>query len=285
MRSIEKIIILLLLFTLAASCRMGGVIQVTEFPDQEASPQDCITVVNWNVQKGENRRLTSDLKALIEQYHPDIVFLQEAKADLLQTKEMGGYFAKGWKYPWPGGDTVGVITFSRMLPIKVESLHSMDREFGVTAPKVSLITEHMLPNGEILLALNVHLLNFERWDISGFSSQLDGLKSRVKKHPGPVLISGDFNTWNMKRQALVQEVTRELGLTEVTDFPPGRRTGDLHSSSWNQAFGVDKEIPLDRIYYRGFGNHSADVLAYDSSDHRPILVKIHFTGGASQTRP
>jgi endonuclease/exonuclease/phosphatase (EEP) superfamily protein YafD len=40
-----------------------------------------------------------------------------------------------------------------------------DREFGVTAPKVSLVTEYPLPNGKNLLAVNVHLLNFEVWSI------------------------------------------------------------------------------------------------------------------------
>jgi hypothetical protein len=39
----------------------------------------------------------------------------------------------------------------------------------------------------------------------------------------------DFNTWNQKRLQLVREITRDIQLREVTDFPEGRKTGDMNS--------------------------------------------------------
>ena len=70
-----------------------------------------------------------------------------------------------WSYPWPGGKTIGVQTLSRVPPVRIQSMPTRYREFVVTAPKVSLVTEYPLPNGEIVLAVNVHLLNFEVWSI------------------------------------------------------------------------------------------------------------------------
>ena len=139
---------------------------------------------------------------------------------------------------------------------------------------MSLVTEYPLPNGEKLLAVNVHLLNFERWSLKKLRRQLEDLKSIMAHHEGPIVMAGDFNTWNRKRLALVNKTTREVHLEEVTGFPQGRTTGDMRSGFWNDIFGVEKELPLDRVFFYGFHPRSARVLPYDTSDHRPILVKL-----------
>jgi len=270
----ELRVFLLILIYLTLSCRGGGVIQVSEFPEQKRSLPGTITLVNWNAQKFLNPQFTDDLQTLIERQKPDIVFLQESHADLLQMRQIGGYFAEGWSYPWPDGTTIGVLTLSKVAPDRVEPVPSKYREFSLAAPKLSLITEHSLPNGETLLAVNVHLMNFERWRLLKLRSQLDELKTIIEKHRGPVLMAGDFNTWSEKRLGLVEGLAEQLELKEVTDFPPGRTTADMHFACLNWLFGIKKDLPLDRVYHRGFTNHSVQVLPYDSSDHKPILVTM-----------
>ena len=93
-------LLLIILVALTVSCRGKGATQVAEFSDQAQTLPATITVVNWNAHKGKNPQFASDLKLLLEQEKPDIVFLQEAKADLLKPEQMGGYFAEGWSYPW-----------------------------------------------------------------------------------------------------------------------------------------------------------------------------------------
>lgn len=259
---------------LTVSCRGKGATQVAEFSDQAQTLPATITVVNWNAHKGKNPQFASDLKLLLEQEKPDIVFLQEAKADLFKPEQMGGYFAEGWSYPWPGGETVGVLTLSRVPSVRIEPVSTKYREFGVTAPKVSLVTEYPLPNGENLLALNVHLLNFERWSVKKISHQLQDLKTIMAHHAGPIIMAGDFNTWNQKRLELVKKIARDVKLNEVTGFPEGRRTGNTRSEFWNEVLGIEIELPLDRVFFSGFNPTSARVLNYDTSDHRPILVRL-----------
>jgi endonuclease/exonuclease/phosphatase (EEP) superfamily protein YafD len=255
------------------------VIQISEFPEQGRVLPATITVVNWNAQKASDPQFQEDLQTLIDWQKPDIVFLQEAHVELLKVKEIGGYFANGWSYPWPGGITIGVLTLSKVPPKEVRPIHSKYREFFVTAPKVSLTTEHLLPNGETLLAVNVHLLNFERWGVMKLRSQLEELESIMEQHSGPIIMAGDFNTWNQKRLSLVKELAEDLQLTEVTDVPSGRTTGDMHSGCLNWLFGIKKDLPLDRVYYRGFEDHSAQLLSYDSSDHKAIKVSLTLDGG------
>ena len=267
-------LILAVIIALSVSCRGTGVMKVAEFSEHDQSLPRTITLVNWNVQKGASPQFVDDLARLLEQEQPDIVFLQEARTGLIQVEQMGGYFANGWSYPWPGGTMAGVLTLSRIPPLQVEPVSTRYREFFVTAPKVSLLTEYPLPGGKNLLTVNVHLLNFERWGDLKIRDQLADLKSLMIIHPGPIIMAGDFNTWNEKRLQLVEEIAGELKLAEVIDFPAGRTTGDMGSDFFNSIFGIQTELSLDRVYSRGFTIDSARVLPYESSDHKPIAVRL-----------
>ena len=267
-------VLLIGLTALAVSCRGNGANQIAAFSDQDQTLPSTITVLNWNAQKGKNPRFKAELYNMLEREKPDIVFLQEARDDLFDSSQMGGYFAEGWRYPWPGGKTVGVLTLSRVPPIRVQPVQTRYRELGVTAPKVSLVTEYPLRDGRSLLAVNVHLLNFERWSVKKVRHQLEALKAIMADHSGPILLSGDFNTWNQKRLQLVREITQDIQLREVKDFQKGRTTGDLHLDFWNTLFGVEKDLPLDRMFFSGFTPVAARVLSYDTSDHLPLLVSL-----------
>ncbi len=266
--------ILAIVIAMSVSCRGTGVMKVAEFSEYDQALPRTITLVNWNAQKGGNPQFVPDLARLLEQEQPDIVFLQEARIDLVHANQMGGYLANGWSYPWPGGAMVGVLTLSRTPPLRIEPVSTRYREFFVTAPKVSLISEYSLPDGKKLLTVNVHLLNFERWGDLKLRDQLEDLRSLMNIHTGPIIMAGDFNTWNEKRLLLVEEIAADLMLTEVMDFPVGRTTGDLESDFINSIFGIQSDLPLDRVYYRGFSIDSARVLPYESSDHRPIAVRL-----------
>ena len=267
-------LILIVLVALTTSCRGKGATRVSEFPVADQILPAEITVVTWNVQKGKHPQFGKDLKSILKFENPDIVFLQEATADLLESEQLGGYLAEGWRYPWPGGKAIGVMTLSRVTPVRIQPVPSKYREFGVTAPKVSLVTEYPLPDGRRLLAVNVHLLNFERWSLKKISHQLEDLKSIMAVHSGPIIMAGDFNTWNQKRLQLVKKVSREIKLREVTDFPLGRRTGNMNSDFWHEVLDVDKRLPLDRFFFNGFEPADARVLNFNSSDHTPILVRL-----------
>lgn len=264
----------LFLIALTVSCQAREVIKISEFPEQDRPVSESISIVSWNAEKGGNPQFNSDLSRLIILDRPDFVFLQEARADLLETKRIGGYFASSWSYPWPNENVIGLLSLSYVPPVRVQPMPSKHREFFITAPKLSLVTEYPLVNGQRLLAINVHLLAFERWGTTGIGSQLNDLEIAMKEHTGPIILVGDFNTWSHKRLNLVQEIADELNLTEVRDFPPGRRMADKQASFLNWLFGIDEGLPLDRVYYRGFTHHSAKVLPYESSDHSAIQVTL-----------
>lgn len=274
LRRVSIRIVVVCFVVLTVSCEATDVVKVSEFPEQARPVAESISIVSWNAEKGGNGQFKPDLARLVIVDKPDFVFLQEAQADLLTTTRIGGYFASSWKYPWANGKTIGMLALSHIPPARIQPMRSKHKEFLVTAPKLSLVTEYPLGNGQSLLAVNVHLLAFERWSTTGFGSQMDDLKTIMGEHTGPIILVGDFNTWNQKRLDLVEKVIVEVGLTEVTEFSSERRTGDKDSPFLNWLFGIDEGLPLDRVYYRGFTHHSAKVLPYDSSDHRAIQVTL-----------
>jgi endonuclease/exonuclease/phosphatase (EEP) superfamily protein YafD len=269
-----KTVIFLLALTLTTSCSVKGYVKLSDFDHAKGSLPSRITLVNWNVEKGKDSDFRKDLLKIIEHDKPDIIFMQETSVSLLKDVAMAGYFASSWKLPWPGREATGVITLSKVAPVEVRPVPSKYREFFVISRKVSLATEYSLPGGEKLLSVNTHLLNFERWGTMKFRSQLNGLKAVMADHTGPIIMAGDFNTWNKKRLGLVQKLAEDLELKEVTSFPLGRKTGAMKCSLLNWLCGIQKDIPLDHVYYRGFTINQSPLLSYESSDHTAMLVEL-----------
>ncbi len=254
-------------------CQSTEILRVADFSSAEQLPNH-ITLVSWNAQKGSDVRFRADMAHLLVQHNPDFVLMQEATEDLLIHQGIGGHFAGSWRYPFPKGPTIGLMTLSKVPPGQLMPLPTRHREFFVTAPKLSLATQYPLPDGRNLLLINVHILAFERGRNKAVAEQLQGLKVVMLAHEGPIILAGDFNTWNRQRLGMLEQLASELGLTEVVGFPDGRRTGGTGYRWADKVYGISWDLPLDRIYYRGFSAYSAEILPYDSSDHAALLVKL-----------
>jgi endonuclease/exonuclease/phosphatase (EEP) superfamily protein YafD len=268
---------------LTTSCRVTGVETLAPLVVEQRALPPRITLVSWNVHKQSDRRLQADLHALLRRQRPTLVFLQEATAELLDSPLMTGHFAPSWQYPLRDGSATGVLTLSQVAPTRSEIIPTRWREFFLATPKVALATEYLLPDGTRLLAVNVHCLNFERWGMLKLRAQLIVLKALMAKHPGPLLLAGDFNTWNERRLRLVTALARDLQLTEVGAVAGDLTTGDRQSAVLNWLLGIDRTLALDRVYYRGLSPLTATVLPLTSSDHRALQVTFA-VGSAGEKR-
>jgi endonuclease/exonuclease/phosphatase (EEP) superfamily protein YafD len=270
--SIRALLVVFLMSTLTTSCRLTGVKPLSLLAVEQHALPHHLTMVSWNIHKQNDARLPSDLNTLLREQRPALVFLQEATAELIDSTFMPGHFAPSWQYPWLERSATGVLTLSPIAPTRSEVMPTRWREFFLATPKVALATEYLLPNGTHLLAVNVHCLNFERWGTLKFRAQLSVLKALMAKHTGPILLAGDFNTWNPRRLDLVTAMAKELQLTEVRAFSGTLKTGDRQSAVLNWLLGIDRTLALDRVYYRGLSLLSATVLPFTSSDHNALQV-------------
>jgi endonuclease/exonuclease/phosphatase (EEP) superfamily protein YafD len=266
------VLVVLLPVFLAGGCRVATVHEVGEFdPAARVLPRE-FTLGNWNIEKAKDDVLSDDLNGLMTRHAPDLMFAQEVREDLPTQSGYGAVFAPAWRYPGANGAAVGVQTSSKVKPTRVTPLRSRKREPGRTTPKMALATEYPLEGGKTLLAVNVHCLNFQRFWTRKLRDQLGDIEAVIEAHSGPAVFAGDFNTWNGKRLTVLREMTSRLGMAEVDQFPPGRKTGGRKSAFMNGLMGIDSSLVLDRVFVRGLRVRDAEVLPYESSDHQAMRV-------------
>lgn len=126
--------------------------------------------------------------------------------------------------------------------------------------KMLLATEYPLNNPEqSLLVVNSHIINFVSFE--KYKAHLAQVFQTLKHHNGPVLLAGDFNTWNGKRLKYFNELATSFSLEEVQMERQPRLNHLLQH--------------LDHIYYRGLEIVDAQVHTdIHSSDHYPISLSL-----------
>jgi len=216
-----------------------------------------IQLVNWNIQKGGDPEWSNDLLAVPGD--PDLMILQEAPQTSAAWGGASTYqyhsFAPGYR-TWR--TMTGVMTVSTAKPLTQCNLVSV--EPWLRSPKATVITEYGLSNtSQTLLVANIHAVNFT-FGIQEFKKQIRQALSVLDNHAGPILLSGDFNTWRRGRTTILNEMTDHLGL-EVLDYDEDHRKRFLGE-------------PLDHIYVRGLEVLEATTHEVESSDHSPMSVRL-----------
>jgi endonuclease/exonuclease/phosphatase (EEP) superfamily protein YafD len=213
-------------------------------------------VLNWNSHKGSNNEWQEDIERLSSR--SDLIVLQEAYlTDVLQ-----GLLNKN-QYTWDitkaftyNDIYTGVLTASRIKPDFLCSFRVPEPLSGI--PKTVLVTRYPLAGTDAsLVMVNIHMINFSL-GLSAYRAQLEEIVEVVSQHRGPLIVAGDFNTWNAERLKALTEFTQELGAKAVT-------------------FATDNRVTfmgkhLDHILYRQLVPHGSFTEKVTTSDHNPMLV-------------
>lgn len=228
--------------------------------------KSTIRILVWNILKAKRRTWEADFTELV--HDRDLVVLQEAVSDA----PSDGLFAEGTRHEWIMARShkhpiTGICTGVKTGCVaKASDSHfylSQAKEPVVKTQKLLLVTYYPLGSGvEQLLVLNMHAINFV--SAKKYIEQLDQLKAALSYHDGPVILAGDFNTWNPKRLGLFQTVSQAAGLAEAT---MERR---VKLTQLNQH--------LDHVFYRGLTLRRIQSLSHiKSSDHAPITATFDWS--------
>lgn len=214
-------------------------------------------LVTWNIEKGNNPRWMEDLE--VYQHRPQLLLLQEAYIPSpfasLVWPVLHESFSEGYRAP---KRQTGVMTISSVRP----HLHCALTAFEpwLTTPKATTVTRYGLAKStEDLLVVNAHMVNFE-WGVTGFREQWGEIDQIIRNHQGPLIVAGDFNTWNPARMAVLSEVKAKHNLQSVSFMPDSRTT----------AFG----LPLDHVLFRKLQTTKAAVMVSNKSDHNSLWVHL-----------
>ncbi|MFK7815310.1 MAG: endonuclease/exonuclease/phosphatase family protein [Gammaproteobacteria bacterium] len=218
-----------------------------------------INFLCWNIQKGLKLNWQEDLSDLAN--GKDLVIIQEAvlHSDLTEafSKSVHWSFAKGYKTK---KHTTGVMTISKYEPIRRHQLICW--EPWLATPKCTNITEYALSDTEeTLVVVNIHAINFTL-GLKQFCRQIDKIRKELAKHNGPIILSGDFNTWRKKRMKIIDAFAVEHQLNALSFQEDHRKA----------VFGQ----VLDHVYVRALTPESTDTYNVNSSDHNPISAELRF---------
>ena len=216
-----------------------------------------IRVLNWNVRKTRAPRWREDFDAYEDA--ADLVLFQEASireetiANIDSSRHWS--FAPGYSKK---GEITGVMTLSGVKPLTQCSF--MHAEPWLRTPKATSITEYGLTNtDQTLVVANVHAVNFS-WGTGAFEEQFEEIRQVLENHDGPIILSGDMNTWRAKRTRIVSELATSLELIAI-DFESDHRVRFFGSA-------------LDHIYVRGLRTLDANTQIVDTSDHNPMTAVL-----------
>lgn len=221
-----------------------------------------LKILVWNIYKGRHNRWQNDFLGLTQDKH--IVMLQES---VINTK-YDPIFQSPDKFEWvmarayqnlTNGMATGVKTGSCVPSIERRFFSSPDREPFFNTSKMLLATTYDIEGGQPLLVINIHAINFVSF--RKYGRQAAQIIEALDEHDGPVILAGDFNTWNIARLRQLNVIAEMLGLESV---PLEKRARLSH---FNRT--------LDHLFYKGLTLKSAK-LRYDirTSDHYPIEAEF-----------
>lgn len=232
---------------------------------KELDPEN-ISVLNWNIYKGD--KLTFKPWFLTLAAGKDILIIQEMylttaiktiSATTNKLHFMATSFIDG------DGIRTGVMTSAKVPAKRIEFQVSEKTEPVVNTPKVGLMTEYPIKGTDkTLLVVNIHAINFveNKW----FYKQIDQLFAKIDEHAGPVIFSGDFNTWNKNRYYMLDQYCRLRGFLQATFLPDTRMTFNGNPLD-HVIYSPDLEVQESKVH----GN-------VDGSDHKPMTVKFRYIG-------
>ncbi|MDQ2962536.1 MAG: endonuclease/exonuclease/phosphatase family protein [Pseudomonadota bacterium] len=216
----------------------------------------AVRIASWNLHKEVDPGWQADLADLVAR--SDVLLLQEAGLvpQLRTAIERGGL---GWvlasSFAYLDAE-YGVLTAARVRPAAACTLRAYEPLLGI--PKSALLTYfRVIGRDEMLAVANLHAVNFAPGSL-GYHAQLEALGDALAAHFGPLVIAGDFNTWNEARDGEVRALAARLSLAPVA-FPIDARRRFLGRI-------------FDWVYVRGVEVHDATAWEVTSSDHNPLLV-------------
>jgi len=219
-----------------------------------------IRSLSWNLEKGLHSDALYQLGVLSSGI--DLVVVQEAPLSEQIITQLPNFdywsFAPG--YQAKAGLT-GVMTLSRSAPL-THCVFAVDEPWLGT-PKAIGLTEYALRGqSQSLLVINVHAVNFT-FTSEALAKQLEVFAPFVDAHQGPIVLSGDFNTWSEARLNELQAFATRHNLT-VLEFEVDNRT---------RVFGR----VLDHVLVRDVEVIDTTTMQVDTSDHNALWAEFRIT--------
>jgi endonuclease/exonuclease/phosphatase (EEP) superfamily protein YafD len=220
---------------------------------------EIFTLLCWNIHKEMGQPAFDErFSHLIVQTKPDFILLQEAVLDRHTEEYLEGFNFAAAVNIGLRHKQFGVLTAARAPISRAVGLKTNRKEMRFATRKSLLITTHPLQDGTELTTVNIHAINFVSANI--FIEEIERLVETLLGINGPMIVTGDFNTWSKKRLEYLNNFAKMIGL-EAAVFENHHHIKRRFAK------------PLDHLFYRGLNLQKAEAVDTGRiSDHNPILA-------------
>ncbi|WP_417614557.1 endonuclease/exonuclease/phosphatase family protein [Oceanisphaera sp.] len=215
------------------------------------------SLLTWNIYKQQG-----DWQPELDRWlnNSELLLLQEARAsdELHRWMHQQDYhWFQVAAFNWQGMSN-GVLTAAKGQSTEVCGRRLLEPITRI--PKSLLFSYYSVEGSEQqLLVVNLHAVNFSLRGRT-YNAQLDIISEAIGDYAGPVIVAGDFNRWNGRRNAFLDRWVAKEGLTEALPRPDVR----------TRFLGY----PLDAVFYRGLTLEQARSMASSASDHSALQVRF-----------
>lgn len=216
----------------------------------------------WNIFKGAKDNFYRIFPDVARDH--DFILMQEANYDIPFEVMLGEFF----RYEFSMSQSffsdeigTGVALLSRYQSEDIKWVRSKAREPFIGTPKMFQLNKiNIQGSKQKLLIVNIHGINFVK--NSGFYSQVNQLEEAMENHNGPIILGGDFNTWNNRRFNFLKKMASKISLKQVV-FENAKVLKKFMGNT------------LDHVFTRGLNliKARADRLK-DASDHSAMILNL-----------
>ncbi len=235
--------------------------QASQFSTDGSVPE-IFGVLCWNIHKKNtvHSKFYPYLENFIKEHNVDFLLLQEASFRDKKHCVLSDFSFDAAANLEIKGNFYGVLSASRVESEKALAYLSEAKESFIGTHKSLLVSLYPFKDGSKLLILNVHAINFR--ETGRYNKEMERFLTLIQEHEGPMIIAGDFNTWNKKRMLKLYEVGEKLSLKMV----PFQESDKVKSFFGNH---------LDFIFYRGVELITYKVdKTHGISDHNPLFAQF-----------
>lgn len=234
-------------------------IQHRKYHKASGTLPDEFGLICWNTHKKNQTLAFHAYITQLQSLYPSSLFLfQEAHEPIHQEfvlNEFETIYAANLQMKTK---SYGILTASDTHHREASCLLSQHQELFFKTHKSTLISSYPLVDGQHVLVVNIHAINFKSAKV--YRHEMSILLESLLEHKGPLIIAGDFNTWNNRRNDILASMQEILSLEKVIF------KNDQHIKCFRQ-------FPLDHIFYRGLEIVTAEAVnAEDLSDHNPLYT-------------
>ncbi|MFT4694696.1 MAG: endonuclease/exonuclease/phosphatase (EEP) superfamily protein YafD [Francisella sp.] len=223
-----------------------------------------LSIMSWNTYKVDHKKplvFAEYIKETYSKFEIDIFCLQEAvhhSQSCFPIENFSVNFASNIVLK---SRNYGVATVTNMPISKSIKILTTHKESVINTHKSSLIS-HIDFHGQEVVVVNIHAINFKSNRVYEYEFKKIKEFISLDKYHHPIIIAGDFNSWNRKRVKLIKDFCREFNF----------KIAYIDEPSLIKSF---QNNHLDFILYRGLSLESACVLDCKKiSDHNPIIAKF-----------